>query len=311
MQPAHGWTSAEVAAPDSIEGQLRSQGKRWDLSACPIDVGTYVLDTLEGRLNQPVGRGAIGKVLSISIVCEKRVATVDFGRGYCADIYFSELCSVGIIPEPKAQRQLLNIDFGAWKPSPSAQTGAAVVGSPGDFWNTVAVAFNNAHTDTGLKFANGNPSSIQLTMLNLGGGWSSEGRMGVKSPMLDDYNYPANCRGGNSRVILEQVPPGKYDLYIYGHTLWVQSYGDYTLRVGECSYGRKTTFNKDDAGQKTEWVEGSQYVKFAGVNVMQNDDIDILIRPGGELTDPQVNSEGAKRSYSCAVICGLQLISAE
>ena len=30
--------------------------------------------------------------------------------------------------------------------------------------------------------------------------------MGVKDPMLDSFNYPVNNQGGNSEVILHQVP---------------------------------------------------------------------------------------------------------
>lgn len=179
--------------------------------------------------------------------------------------------------------QPLNIDFGPSKPALSTQTGPAAAGHEGDFWNAVAVSWNNAHTESGLKLANGDPSPIEVDMLNLGGGWSNHGRLPVKSPMLDTYNYPVNNRGGNSRVILEKVPPGKYDLYIYGNGADAVNYGDYTVTVGEHCYGRKTTRNPD-AVQKTEWAEGYQYVRFVGVKVEPGDDIEILIRPGGELT---------------------------
>jgi hypothetical protein len=110
--------------------------------------------------------------------------------------------------------------------------------------------------------------------------------------MLDTFNYPANNRGGNSQVILHQVPPGKYDLYIYGDNPVPLYYGDYTLTVGGRSYGRKTTFQEGDSGQSTEWVEGSQYVKFAGVKVAPGDKVEILIRPGGETTVGRPSAQG-------------------
>ena len=277
------WTSTQVAAPDSLEGQLRSQGKYWVRTPGEITVGAYVQDILEGRLNQPMGRGAIGKVLSLSTVNGRPTGTVEFGRGYSVPMFLSEVCLVRFIKEGP---QPLNIDFGVWKPNPSSQTGPAAAGHAGDFWNAVAVPSNNAHTESGLKFANGDPSTITVEMLNLGGGWHNDGRMGVKAPMLNTFNYPLNNRGGNSRVILAQVPPGKYDLYVYGHKPEPKYYGDYTLTVGDRSYGRKTTFHEDDAGQKAEWVEGWQYVKFTGVTVASGDDIEMLIRPGGEIAAP-------------------------
>ena len=191
---------------------------------------------------------------------------------------FSPTAAIKMPPQP------LNIDFGVWKPNPSPQTGPAAAGREGDFWNAVAVPWNNAHIEGGLKSATGDPSPVQVEMINLGGGCSSGGALSVKSPMLDTFNYPVNNRGGNSQVILHQVPPGKYDLYIYGDNPVPLYYGDYTLTVGGRSYGRKTTFQEGDSGQSTEWVEGSQYVKFAGVKVAPGDKVEILIRPGGETT---------------------------
>ena len=388
------WTTA---APDSVEGQLRSQGKHWVRSTGEIAVGAYVLDILEGRLGQPQGRGAIGKVISTDYNGQP-VAIVDFGRDYSVGILLSELSLVTVVPESRkaeaekkaalrvvldmadssrlvgtpAEKSLrvnteymkgeialakirqcdvrhqeervvltlqngdkltgilemdkfrvvtslgklapefaqidrltfstsqphgfsptaaikmppqpLNIDFGVWKPNPSPQTGPAAAGREGDFWNAVAVPWNNAHIEGGLKSATGDPSPVQVEMINLGGGCSSGGALSVKSPMLDTFNYPVNNRGGNSQVILHQVPPGKYDLYIYGDNPVPLYYGDYTLTVGGRSYGRKTTFQEGDSGQSTEWVEGSQYVKFAGVKVAPGDKVEILIRPGGETT---------------------------
>jgi hypothetical protein len=94
------WTSSEVAAPDSVEGQLRSQGKRWVRTTGEITVGAYVQDAYEGRLGQPKGRGAIGKVLLISTGDNGvRAAMVDFGRGNSGGINLSELSLVKIVPE--------------------------------------------------------------------------------------------------------------------------------------------------------------------------------------------------------------------
>jgi hypothetical protein len=94
------WTSSQLAAADSIEGQLRSQGKRWVQTTGEINVGAYVQDILEGRLDQPRGRGAIGQVVSISTGNnDVPAAEVDFGRGYSVGINLSELALVNVVSE--------------------------------------------------------------------------------------------------------------------------------------------------------------------------------------------------------------------
>ena len=196
--------------------------------------------------------------------------------------------------------QTFNIDFGSG--APSEQVGPAAAGRAGDFWNTVSVGFNDHHTESDLKFAGGDRSPIEVEMINLGGGWSSSHTLGVKAPMLDTYNYPTGNRGGNSTVILHHVPPGNYTVYIYGHGPNPVYYGDYTLTVGTHDYGRKQTSSKMDAIRNTKWVENSQYVKFSKVKVGAGEEIEVLIQPGAQVTDP------SGRTFADAMICGMQLI---
>jgi beta-lactamase regulating signal transducer with metallopeptidase domain len=193
-----------------------------------------------------------------------------------------------------------NVDFGS--SAPSKQVGLAAAGKAGDLWNGVAVPFNDHHTQTDLDFADGDPSPIEVEMINLGGCWNFRSTMGVESPMLDTYNYPTGNRGGNSRVILYNVPAGKYYVYIYGHGPDAPYYGDYTLSVGGRDYGRKQTSGKVAAGKYSKWVEGVQYVKFSNVKVGAEEDMEVFIQPGGQVTD------GSGRTFSDAMICGLQLI---
>jgi hypothetical protein len=196
-----------------------------------------------------------------------------------------------------------NIEFGVWKPEAARLIGPAADGNQGDLWNVVGVPWKDNHTEVDLKSAQGEWSPIQVTLINLGGGWTNGGRMGNKSPLLDNYNYPQNNQGGNSEVILHKVPPGKYHLYIYGHGNDPLYYGDYSLRVGTRSFGRKATSNQVDAIENTQWVEGSQYVKFRNVDVAADEDVKIIIHPGGQIT------KGSDTwSYADAMICGLQLI---
>ncbi len=194
--------------------------------------------------------------------------------------------------------QPFNVDFGTWKPGPSEQSGPAAVGRKGDFWNVVGVPWNHAHTESGLKFANGQPSPIRVEMINLGGGWSTGGRVAIDSPMLDNYNYPANNRGGHAKVILHDVPAGTYALYLYS-----PCYDDYSVRAGGRDYGTKMTSEKNDAMENKEWVEGSQYVKFAAVKVAPGENIEIVIGPSEEV-------EHLDQVYRDAMIAGMQLVPA-
>ena len=94
-------TSAAIfpAAADSIEGQLDSQDKRWEPTQGQIQVGSYVQDILQGRLDQPEGRGRIGKVISTDLDANGRdLAIVDFGRGLSEPIFFSELAPIQFVP---------------------------------------------------------------------------------------------------------------------------------------------------------------------------------------------------------------------
>jgi hypothetical protein len=196
--------------------------------------------------------------------------------------------------------QPFNIDFGSG--TPSEQVGPAAVGRASDFWNGVAVPFNNHHIESDLKSAEGDPSPIEVEMINLGGCCSSTGGRGVNSPMLNTYNYPTGNRGGNSTVVLHQMPAGKYNVYIYGYGPEPAYYGDYTLTARTRNYGRKQTHQKAGTIRNTKWVEGSQYVRFSNVKVGEGEEVEVLIRPGKPITDP------SGRTFADAMICGLQLV---
>jgi hypothetical protein len=196
--------------------------------------------------------------------------------------------------------QPFNVDFGSG--SPSGQEGPAALGKPGDFWNGVSEGFNEHYTKGDLKFAAGDPSPIEVEMINLGGGWGIPGALGGKSPMLENYNYPTGNRGGNSTVLLHHVPAGKYQVYVYGAGASPGYYGDYTLSAGGREYGRKQTSKKGDAMRKPKWAEGCQYVRFSGVKVERGEDVKVFIQPGAAVTD------GSGRSFADAFIAGLQLI---
>ena len=94
-----GWRPTEVAAPNSVEEKLRTQGKHWVRTTGTFAVGAYVEDIYEGRMNQPHGRGAIAKIVSLdSDANGVPGALVDFGRGCVEGLNLSELSLVQVNP---------------------------------------------------------------------------------------------------------------------------------------------------------------------------------------------------------------------
>jgi hypothetical protein len=83
--------AGDPPAADSVEGQMRSEGMTWEQTQDPIQAGMYVEDVLAGRLNQPPGRGTIGKVTATDVFIGLDHAWVDFGRGCVEHIRDSEI----------------------------------------------------------------------------------------------------------------------------------------------------------------------------------------------------------------------------
>ena len=200
----------------------------------------------------------------------------------------------------KMKPQPFNVDFGPSEPS--RQVGPAATGRAGDFWNVVSRSCNNHHTAVDLRFASGDPSPIEVELINLGGAWGVSNAWSERSPMLVDYNYPTGNRGGDSTVILRQAPAGKYQMYLYGAGATPGYFGDYSVSVGGREYGRKQTTRKGDGFRQRNWVEGIQYVRFTKIKVQAGEAVTILIRPGDPVTDPH------GRTFADAFIAGLQLV---
>jgi hypothetical protein len=88
----------DVPAADSVEGKLLAEGKNWERAQGQLVAGGYVMDVMEGRLNQPKGRGRIGIAVSVAAnEAGRPVATVDFGHGYIIGIAGGELAPVRIL----------------------------------------------------------------------------------------------------------------------------------------------------------------------------------------------------------------------
>jgi beta-lactamase regulating signal transducer with metallopeptidase domain len=102
--PATAAPGREVAAPDSMEGQLKAQGKKWEKAPGPVQPEMYVQDLNENRLDQPKGRGIIGKVTSLDEFVGMDHAWVDFGRGCVLHIRVSEICPIRFVTPERSAR---------------------------------------------------------------------------------------------------------------------------------------------------------------------------------------------------------------
>ncbi len=88
----------DVPAPDSVEGKLKADGKIWERADGQPMPGGYVLDILNGRADQPKGRGRVGVVLSMVVNADGgSCALVDFGHGYIVGIATAELAPLRLV----------------------------------------------------------------------------------------------------------------------------------------------------------------------------------------------------------------------
>ncbi len=126
------WWSAEEDAKNSVEENLRSHSLRWIPTGGQITVGAFVQDTLEDRQGQPPGRGAIARVVSVTTDEYGRpAATVNFGRGYTAGIFFTELTVVRVFPAsapPKVSAKVISTNENDFRLTVELRDGSRVVG---------------------------------------------------------------------------------------------------------------------------------------------------------------------------------------
>lgn len=89
----------EPALPGSIEYSLINNNQSWIETSDPITTGSYVVDLLTDRLDQPVGRGLVGVVTGTGFDSDYGVmaATVYFGRDNSVGIVFPELSPIKIV----------------------------------------------------------------------------------------------------------------------------------------------------------------------------------------------------------------------
>lgn len=186
---------------------------------------------------------------------------------------------------------LINVDFGDG--TNSSKVGRAATGrTTNDFWNLYSRderpgKWRTSGTVTNLLYADRAWSGVSLTVSNAPGAWGN----GAADPMYNGYLYPLDS--GRITVKVENLPPGLYDLYVYGHEASSNRTCAYDLVVGTGSHGSKTN-GVGPGWNSTNWQEGVQYVVFRDVQVFGPEDaLSVVARPPHRST--------------LAVIAGLQV----
>jgi hypothetical protein len=163
-----------------------------------------------------------------------------------------------------------------------------------DVWNTYAAGlFDPSWGDTGvlknLVLADGQPTSVQLTVANANGAWG----VPCADVMFQTYVYPSS-RQGVITVTLDGLPEGDYEVYVYAHGEPHWENAALSLNAGAVDFGTLTTSGLAD-WNSSWWVEGNQYVVFRGVTMRAGDPMVLTAAGVGDI----------------AVINGLQVVRLE
>ena len=198
----------------------------------------------------------------------------------------SAAATVNITVLSNTAAMLIDVDFGAGL-AKSPEVGPAAVGlTANDFWNYYSRddghgGFLSFGVLSNLTLADGEASSVDLTVANAPGAWGN----GSSDPMYNSYIYPFS---GNATLTVTNLPVGLYDFYLYSQD------GNYQITVDSVDYGIKTTHDAIVTSPPV-WQAGVQYAVFQGVVVTNaGQAVVITVRPG---------------TAGTAIIAGMQIVS--
>lgn len=179
--------------------------------------------------------------------------------------------------------QLMDINYTAHQNAAfEVKTGPAAVGvATNDFWNVYSRDGANewdwraGGTVSNLKWTDGTATTASLTVTNAAGAWYTFS----DDAMLESYLYPLSRSGAiGSRI--ENLPPQRYDIYVYAHGQPNYENAAIEVRVGGVSVGTRSTSTA--AGwDSAAWIDGNQFVTFSGVEVPAGADVEIISRADG------------------------------
>ncbi|HEY6227659.1 MAG TPA: immunoglobulin domain-containing protein, partial [Verrucomicrobiae bacterium] len=131
---------------------------------------------------------------------------------------------VAVVTIYGANVTLLNVNFGY---ETEIKVGPAATGlSSADFWNHYSFPFAAFASMTNLAMADHSPSSVGFTVENGPGQWYFGRSSG--DIMYNNYIYVS----GTIKATLYNLPPGAYDLYLYGHADVDNANSVFTVKSG-------------------------------------------------------------------------------
>ncbi len=181
----------------------------------------------------------------------------------CVSLGFSCLA-----PATQAAPLLLNVNFGS-----NTKTGYAAVGlSPSDYWNLYQIPWVTFGSLPNLRWSDSSVSSVGLYVSNAPGIWGFNN----EDPMYNNFIYPWD--GASLSVTVTNLPPNKYDFYLYGHSGADVANSAFQFYRGGAQIGFKGTTHWGWGWNSTNWEAGQQYVVFKGVGVT-NQSITVVALP--------------------------------
>lgn len=173
-------------------------------------------------------------------------------------------------PPSKDAARILNINFGM---APRDVRPHGAVGGPHDVWTLVDVGET---TKTDLPMADGSPTKVSLELSATDGEWGIPGAFDVYHAYL--YH---NSRDVDLTLTLRNLPPGRYDAYVFAHGAAPEQNAAIDITSGgKTSSGKATIKDGSMAFLSHEYEEGVQYVRYA-IKVKKGKTVTITSRRDG------------------------------
>lgn len=167
--------------------------------------------------------------------------------------------------------RLLNIDYGASTDTNFYKWGMSAYGlTTEDYWYPYYNPWVTDVTVTNLLWSDQTPLSpgASLRVQNAPGQWGSE----TGDYMYNGYVYDWNGAGIASTY--NGLPPGRYDLYLYGHGAWYDQNTIFHAFTAARDFGSKNTI-VSSSWASTNWTENLQYVKFTAAPLIEGQALQI------------------------------------
>ena len=151
--------------------------------------------------------------------------------------------------------RILNLNFGLEPREPHGRGINSVIGAGRDVWTLVDV---REQRKTGLVFADGTGSDVEMQLSENDGEWGIAGHYGVTHAYL--YH---NCRCTDLSVTLKYLPQGTYDVYVYAHGDAPDQNAAIEIQSAGHLYAGKSTLNDGTWDFNSQTLkEGHQYVRY-------------------------------------------------